>query len=230
MYNNFIVEGEKIVLELLAQTNIEIENIVCTPEWIDKQGAVERDFSDKILIAKEKDMDQMTALKTATNVLVVAKQINSEPNVEKITKDLSLYLDAIQNPGNLGTILRIADWFGISTVFCSQDSVDLYNPKVIQATMGAFLRVAVIKTDFKTLKQTYPHLPVYGTVLEGENVFKSSLDSKGIIVIGSEGKGISPAVKEFVSHPISIPAHQEGGAESLNAAVATGIVCAAFRN
>ncbi len=230
MYNNFIVEGEKIALELLAQTNIEIENIVCTQEWIDKQGGIERDFGDKILIAKPKDMDQITALKTATEVLVVAKQINSEPDAEKISQDLSLFLDTIQNPGNFGTILRIADWFGISTVFCSPDSVDLYNPKVIQATMGAFLRVAVIKTDFSALKETYPDLPVYGTVLEGENLFKTSLESKGIIVIGSEGKGISAATKEYVSHPITIPAHPDGGAESLNAAVATGIVCAAFRN
>ena len=188
------------------------------------------DFQAKILLAKAKDLDQISALKTAGSVIAVIKQIEQEADATVVNNDLSLYLDKIQNPGNLGTILRIADWFGIQTVFCAPDSADLYNPKVIQSTMGAFLRVKVIKCDFEVLINTYAQLPVYGTVLEGENLFKSTLEQKGIIVIGSEGKGISPHIIDKLSHPITIPAHPNGGAESLNAAVAAGIVCAAFRN
>ncbi|MFT5765328.1 MAG: TrmH family RNA methyltransferase, partial [Saprospiraceae bacterium] len=157
-------------------------------------------------------------------------QLPMEVSSDAVSEGLSLYLDHIQNPGNFGTILRVADWFGIGTVFCSESSADLYNPKVIQSTMGAFLRVRVVKTDFEQLKTDYPKLPVYGTVLAGQNLFNTPLEQKGIIVIGSEGKGISPAVMQYITHPLTIPTHADGGAESLNAAVAAGIVCAVFRN
>ena len=230
MYNNFVVEGEKIVAEILRVPSIEIENLVCTPEWETNNGDLIDDIREKVLIAKERDMDRISGLKTASDVLVVVRQFETNYSIEKVNEGLSLYLDKIQNPGNLGTILRIADWFGISTVFTSPDSADLYNPKVIQSTMGAFLRVQVIKLEFESLIKNFPELPVYGTLLEGESVFETKLSKKGIIVIGSEGKGISDHVKSFIQYPINIPAHSDGGAESLNAAVATGIVCAAFRN
>lgn len=230
MYNNFVVEGEKIALELLADPNIEIESILCTPGWYEKQEKLLGAFGAKLIIAKPKEMAQITFLKTATDVLVVAKQLSARVSKAAVSQGLSLYLDNIQDPGNFGTILRVADWFGIGTIFCSESCADLYNPKVIQATMGAFLRVKVIKTNFDQLKADYPKLPVYGTVLTGENLFTTALEQKGIIVIGSEGKGISPEIMQLISHPITIPAHPDGGAESLNAAVAAGIVCAVFRN
>jgi RNA methyltransferase, TrmH family len=230
MYNNFVVEGEKIALELLSSKKIEIESIVCTSAWYEQQQQVLAGFGTKLLIAKPKEMAQITFLKTATEVMIVAKQLAQEENKAKINKELSLYLDNIQNPGNFGTIMRIADWFGINTVFCSETSADLYNPKVIQSTMGAFMRVLVIKTNFERLKIDYPELPIYGTVLEGENLFTTSLEQKGVIVIGSEGKGISQAIMPYITHPITIPAHPNGGSESLNAGVAAGIVCAVFRN
>ncbi len=230
MYNNFIVEGEKMALELLAFPNIEIENVVCTKDWFDRHEKLLAPFRSILLLAKPNDMKQITTLATPTDVLIIAKRLDLEESKEVIDQELSIYLDNIQNPGNLGTIIRIADWFGIQTVFCSKNSADLYNPKVIQSTMGAFLRVDVIKTDFNRIIRDYPELPIYGTVLEGEDLFKTTLEKKGIIVIGSEGKGISNAVKEQINYPIKIPAHPKGGAESLNAAVAAGIVCAVFRN
>ena len=230
MYNNFIVEGEKMALELLTFSNIEIESIVCTADWSETHKKILQPFESKLLLAKPKEMEQITALKTATEVFIVIKQLTWVASKESIQNGLSLYLDNIQNPGNFGTIIRIADWFGMSTVFCSKESADLYNPKVVQSTMGAFLRVKVIKKDFDELIAEYPQLPVYGTVLEGENVFRTALGDKGLIVIGSEGKGISTAIRPLITHPITIPPHPESGAESLNAAVATGIVCAVFRN
>ncbi len=230
MYNNFVVEGEKIALELLTAGNFEIESIVCTMAWSEKEAKSIRPFTEQVLIAKPKELEQISLLKTAAEVFIVAKQAPVEFNPMLLHQNLSLYLETIQNPGNFGTILRIADWFGIPTVFCSEDTADVYNPKVIQATMGAFLRVQVIKISFKELNKHIKDLPVYGTVLGGKDIFKTPLAEKGIIVIGHEGKGISEDLKQYLSHPITIPAHKDGGAESLNAAVATGIVCAAFRN
>ncbi len=228
-YNNFVVEGEKIVLEMLKSQAVEIENIICSENWAHEFEHILHPFQAQILLAKPQELAQISSLKTAPEVLIIAQQLSSADTIQ--AKDgLSLYLDRIQDPGNFGTILRIADWFGIKNVFCSTDSADLYNPKVIQATMGAFLRVKVCKIAFDSLKAGHPQLPVYGTVLEGENVFKTRLSENGLIVIGSEGKGIAPEIRKHITQPIAIPAHPDGGAESLNAAVATGIVCATFRN
>jgi len=230
MYNNFTVEGDKMVVELLQDAHTKIESIICSQEWYDEKALNYHLPSAKVWIAKPKELEQITALKTASAAMAVVQQPNWKAEATTVQQDLSLYLDRIQNPGNLGTILRIADWFGIRHVFCSMDSVELYNPKVIQSTMGAFLRVRCIKIDFEQLVDTYPALPIYGTILEGENLFESQLEANGLIVIGNEGSGISPAIKAKITHPLSIPSHAAGGAESLNAAVATGIVCAMFRN
>jgi TrmH family RNA methyltransferase len=152
------------------------------------------------------------------------------PDWEKLQQDLILYADGIQDPGNLGTILRIADWFGIRALICSPDTVDWQNPKVIQASMGAFLRVQVIEVDWDTLKAQLPDVPTYATVMEGQNVMEAEIGANGIVVIGNEGKGIRPSVLEDCPHQLSIPRHERGGAESLNAGIATGIILAALRH
>jgi TrmH family RNA methyltransferase len=141
---------------------------------------------------------------------------------------LTLLLDEIQDPGNLGTIMRIADWFGIPNVICSTNCADAYNPKTIQATMGAFLRVRTFRLNLTEFCRNFSALPVYGAVLGGENLFQTKLNKNALIVIGNEGKGISPDMIQQLTHRIEIPAN--GQAESLNAAIATGIICAAFRN
>jgi len=231
-YNNFSVEGDKIVAELLQTENVEIESVIATPEWHNKYFNESLALQDNIEIVAPAELKKISNLNSASSVYAVVKQLNfdwemaaSRPSLDFLKNNFSLYLDGIQDPGNLGTILRIADWFGLPFVFCSEQCADLYNPKTLQASMGAFLRVKVVKVDFENLFEAYSTLPFYATVLDGKNIFEESNYENGIIVIGSEGKGVSENVLEKVSHRILIPKGKNGGAESLNAAVATGIVC-----
>ena len=143
---------------------------------------------------------------------------------------LSIALDGIQDPGNLGTIIRIADWFGIDTIYCSEDTADVYNPKVVQATMGSLAHINIIYTDLVELLQN-AHCPVYGTLLDGEDIYHQELASEGIIVMGNEGNGISQKVRPLITHRILIPNFNKNKetAESLNVAIATAITCSEFR-
>ncbi len=151
------------------------------------------------------------------------------PNLPNDRPLLLLALDGVQDPGNLGTIIRIADWFGIDTIYCSQDTADAWNPKVVQATMGSIARVNIIYTDLERLLRETT-LPVYGTLLDGEDVYSQELSSEGIIVMGNEGNGISEKVRPLINHRLFIPSYREGDtAESLNVAIATAITCAEFR-
>jgi TrmH family RNA methyltransferase len=154
---------------------------------------------------------------------VAVAKMPSKTDAINLTGKLTIVLDGIQDPGNLGTIIRIADWFGVQQIVASEDTVDVYNPKVIQATMGSFMRVSVA---YKNIADWLPtlQLPVYGALLEGENIFTTKLPKQGILVIGSEAKGIRVNCIDFITHPVTIP--KIGGAESLNAGVATGIIVA----
>lgn len=148
------------------------------------------------------------------------------------TQQLYLALDGVQDPGNLGTIIRIADWFGIGTVFCSTDTADAWAPKVVQATMGSIARVHIVYTDIEQLldEAMTVHLPVYGTLLDGQNIYEEQLTANGIIVMGNEGNGISPAVRQRITRRLLIPDfHQGSTADSLNVAIATAITCSEFR-
>ena len=229
-YNNFVVEGDKIAQEMLHFKNIEIENIFALNSWIETNDRLLKFHKDKLISVTEKELNKISLLQTPNNVLIVAKRFSDNFDVEEVSNGLSLYLDGIQDPGNMGTIIRIADWFGIKTVFCAPNNVTLYNAKVLQATMGAFMRVKVVDLPFSVLSTKFPDLPVYGTVLGGDNIFKLKLDQKAIIVVGSEGQGISQEVMDQLDYKIMIPSSSKDGAESLNAAVATGIVCALFKN
>ena len=143
-----------------------------------------------------------------------------------------LALDGVQDPGNLGTIIRVADWFGIVRIFCSRDTSDVYNPKVIQATMGSIARVDVVYTDLLDLFSSLPSgYPLYGTFLDGDDIYKRSLTPNGIIVMGNEGKGISPSVSKYINNRLLIPNFPKGRqtADSLNVAIATAITCYEFR-
>jgi TrmH family RNA methyltransferase len=140
---------------------------------------------------------------------------------------LSLALDGVQDPGNLGTIIRVADWFGIDTIYCSPDTADAWNPKVVQATMGSIARVQMIYTDLEQLISN-TSLPVYATLLDGNDIYQQELSSEGIIVMGNEGNGISAPIRQLVSRKLLIPAYRIG-AESLNVAIATAIVCSEFK-
>lgn len=231
MYGNFIVEGEKMAIELLMDKNINIEHIIGLETWLTENKNILKPHFNKVLTATEADLKNISSLTTPNKVIVIAHKPESQ-TAEWLLKNLppsvstsfSLYLDGIQDPGNMGTILRIADWFSIPYVFCSPTSVDVWNSKVIQSSMGAFLRVKAIEIDFNDIKNSYPELPIFTTILRGDNIFKIDFPRHGLIVIGNEGSGVSDSVLNQTDFKISIPGG--GGAESLNAAVATGIVCA----
>ncbi len=180
------------------------------------------------LLVEGDEVRKVSQLKTPSDVLAVfhKKTINTT-----LLDDTILLLDTIQDPGNLGTIVRTADWFGLRQVICSEDCVDVYSPKVVQATMGAIGRVDVWEADLVEVIKKNPDRAVYGTFLEGENIYESSLDCKGFVVMGNEGQGISSEVEKLVTKRLFIPPYPVNaiGMESLNVSVACGIVCSEMR-
>lgn len=215
----FIAEGEKLVGEI-RNSSLRIRRILQTKPV----------FAEGELVS-EKEMERISQLKSANSVLAVVelptrKLTNVQPN-----KNLVLALDRVQNPGNLGTIIRLADWFGISDIVCSEDTADCFNPKVVQATMGAILRVRVHYTNLSKWLAEQRNTKIYGTFLEGENIYNAQLDKCGVIVMGNEGQGISDEVAKCVSNKLLIPPYPADryGSESLNVAVATAVICSEFR-
>ncbi len=230
-YNNFIVEGDKMVRELLAEAPENVAELYALDDWLAGVEEVGRVGRERLVSISPEELKKISNLNTPNQVLAVSSIPKAEVDAGQLRRSLSLYLDGIQDPGNFGTILRIADWFGISYVFSSTDCVDTYNPKAVQSSMGALFRVVSIETPLDALCRKYPGLPVYGAVMDGEDVFHASLgQGGGIIVIGSEGSGISPAAERLLSHRVSIPPAAHSRADSLNAAVAAGILCAVFRD
>ena len=215
----FIAEGEKLVGEIRI-SSLRIRRILQTKPI----------FADGELIS-EKEMERISQLKSANSVLAVVEMPKHKLALADPTKSLVLCLDRIQNPGNLGTIIRLADWFGISDIVCSEDTADCFNPKVVQATMGAILRVRVHYTNLTKWLGSHKDTTVYGTFLEGENIYSAQLEKSGVIVMGNEGQGISDEVAKCVSHKLLIPPYPADrcGSESLNVAVATAVICSEFR-
>ena len=212
----FVAEGPKVVGDLL-RAGYHAHSIFSTTERPNAQ----------LVVCDE--LRKLSFLQHPQEVLAVFEiPIASHPS--PLTSHLSLALDGVQDPGNLGTIIRIADWFGIQTIYCSEDTADCYNPKVVQATMGSLAHVHIFYTDLEALFQT-AHCPIYGTLLDGQNIYEQSLSHEGIIVMGNEGNGISPAIRQLVTHKLLIPNYNTSGdtAESLNVAIATAITCAEFR-
>ncbi len=226
-YHNFIVEGVKLANEVLASATHPVETVVAVPEWLEANKALLRNVETIIPVA-EGELKKISLLTTPNQVFLVVKEPALSFDEKTVANGLSLFLDDIRDPGNLGTILRIADWFGIGWVFCSPGSVEAHNPKVVQAGMGAFLRVKCMEMDFEELAANLPNLPIYGTVLDGESIYTQKLERPAIIAIGNESRGLSPTIQSRLTHSIAIPKGAGGGAESLNAGVATGIVCSCF--
>jgi TrmH family RNA methyltransferase len=213
----FVAEGPKLVEELL-QSNFAIQTIYATPEWLQQHTTAGRPLN--IREVQPEELARISHLQTANQVLALVKQ-RPEGDLPSFKNQLSLVLDGIQDPGNLGTIIRIADWFGIRQVIASTDTVELYNPKVIQSTMGSFIRVQVWYTALEPVLSA-AGIPVYGALLQGEAVHRCKKVTEGLLVIGNESKGIRAPLLPLVTHAVTIP--RLGGAESLNAAVATGIL------
>jgi TrmH family RNA methyltransferase len=248
-YGVFVVEGDKIAAEVLTAARMMprlrptfiIENIIATDIWQSENAALLKPFLAQLITVSAAELKAISNLSTPNQVLLLVKiplPLPKETSGQKslleqydralIENKFFLYLDGIQDPGNMGSILRIADWFSIPYVFCSDSCVDIWNPKVVQASMGSFLRVHSQELPFVDLKNQFTELPVFATILRGYSVFDKTQNfpKHGIIVIGNEGAGISPQIIEQADYKITIPGG--GGAESLNAAVSAGIVVAAL--
>lgn len=219
----FVVEGPKIISELPA-SKITVNSLFATSGWI-KEHAIKFDHSIDVTEITEHELKQLSQLSTPNQVLALCEIPHPELNIHNLQQSFSIALDGLQDPGNMGTILRIADWYGINTLLCSPDCVDVFNPKVIQASMGSFMRVEVCYLDLKELFSQVD-IPVLGALMEGDNLHTITMPKNGILCIGNEGSGIGKELIESISQRITIP--KIGHAESLNAALAAGIICDAW--
>ena len=217
--NRFIAEGPKLVNELITAENCKIVQVLALKEWIDEsQNAGNH---TEVIEVSDAELEKISQLTTPNQVLAVIEKIQWK-NDSGIKGNISLALDTIQDPGNMGTIIRLADWFGIKNIFCSTDCADVYSPKVVQASMGSISRVRVEYTDILSWLIENNDVRIYAAVLDGRDITKMEKISEGIIVIGNESKGINPEMLKLAHVQITIPG--KGKAESLNAAVATGII------
>jgi TrmH family RNA methyltransferase len=216
--NLFVAEGPKVVGDLL-RAGFKPHSIYSTSPRTDAQ------------LVTEEELHRISFLQHPQEVLAVF-HIPASPShpLTSSPSHLSLALDGVQDPGNVGTIIRIADWFGIDAIYCSPDTADVYNPKVVQATMGSIAHIPIIYCDLEELID-HADCPVYGTLLDGDDIYQQPLSRNGIIVMGNEGNGISEAIRRKITHRLLIPNFCVGGetAESLNVAIATAITCSEFR-
>ena len=224
--NLFLAEGNKLVQDLLPY--FKCKTIVGTTDYFERERF---DCATECYIATREELERLSLTRSPQSVWALFERKNYQLDFTAIEQTLSIALDGVQDPGNLGTIIRIADWFGIENIICSPNCVDLYNPKVVQATMGAIARVKVHYTELPQLINAMKNLPIYGTFLEGEFIYDTPLSNKGIIVMGSEGNGISKEVGQLVNKKLFIPSYPPNRttSESLNVAVATSIICSEFR-
>ena len=230
----FVAEGQKLVDELTGV--FPCVYMGATSDWMAQHQDLLKEKEKWIETFDEISYEELRRIsfqETPQQVLAVFRQPHWGVDVGQVVKEnLCLALDDIQNPGNLGTIVRLADWFGIEHIFCSRGSADIYNPKTVQATMGAMARVQVHYVDLPAMLSSIDSsVPVYGTFLDGENFYKKELKNRGVIIMGNEGKGVSKEVEHFVTERLYIPNYPAGRvtSESLNVAIATAIVCAEFR-
>lgn len=227
LHGTFVAEGEKLVMELLKFCKCQY--LAGLPEVLNKIGTTS-DIKE-IAEADIQDLSKASHLKSPSPVIAVFYKPQFKAEEIDFTTNLHLILDGIQDPGNLGTIVRLADWFGIESIICSTSTADIYNTKTVQATMGAVARVKVIYTNLTDFLTKHSALPVYGTFLDGNNIYDEMLSSNGIIVLGSEGQGVSPEIEELVNNRLFIPNFpaDKTSSESLNVAAAAAIVCSEFR-
>ncbi len=223
----FLAEGYKLVTELIP--HFECELLVYTENQT--KEAETMPCQEKVLV-DERTFQKISTQKAPQGILVVLRQKQPATVDNSVfSSELCLMLDEIQDPGNLGTIVRTADWFGIRHIFCSLTTADIYGIKAVQATMGALARVQLHYVDLEAFLQNTKHTPIYGTFLEGENIYETDLSPNGLIIMGNEGKGISQKLEKYITQKLYIPNYpsQTISSESLNVAVATAVVCAEFR-
>ena len=224
--NAFIAEGSKVVMDLLKSGKIVCEHMLATAGWLkENEPEIRRYFKGPLEIVETFELEKITALSTPNQVLAVFTKM--KPTFINPRSNITLVLDTIQDPGNLGTIIRIADWFGVPAIICSENCADRYNPKVVQSTMGSLGRVEVLYTSLADWLKKNSGIKIYAASLNGKNMDGLKKMKEGILLIGNESKGISDEIMELAKEKITIP--KIGNAESLNAAVATGIILSHMR-
>lgn len=225
----FLAEGEKCALDTLGA--FDLETLIATDQWIARNNRIAAQYPGKISTASPSAINKITTLVSPPDVIAVFRLPDDDSTINIADDKLYLMLDGIQDPGNLGTVIRTADWFGIDTIIASKDTVDLYNPKVVQSTMGSLKRVRVLYANLESVISSNPEMPVYGMLLEGKNIYETKLDSShGFIVMGNEGNGISDEVRKKITQPLLIPPYNpDSHPESLNVAIATAITLSLFR-
>ncbi|MBI9038678.1 MAG: RNA methyltransferase [Bacteroidales bacterium] len=232
IFKQFLLEGKKSVYDLL-NSDFEIIEIYALKYWIDENIVILENKKIEFQEINEKELSRISSQKTPNDVIAIVKIPINEIIPKNIFSGLCLVLDEIKDPGNLGTIIRTADWFGIENIICSKNSVDVYNPKVVQATMGSITRVKVYYTQLSDFLSSKPsETKIFGTMLEGENIYKTELIENAIILIGNESQGISSELLPMIDEKISIPKGSknfQSQAESLNASIATAIICSEFQ-
>lgn len=225
-HNTFVAEGTKLISDLMPHISCQL--LVITEEMKDTLPNTE---AEETIIATRAEIKKASHLSTPPDAIAVFYQTSHDYSEIDLTHKLSLVLDGVQDPGNLGTIIRIADWYGIENIFCSKDTADVYNTKTVQATMGALCRVNIHYANIIDLLAQYNNSSVYGTFLNGENIYTETLSPEGFIVMGNEGKGIRPEIEKLITHRLYIPSFSSNTttSESLNVAVATAVVCSEFK-
>lgn len=228
----FVVEGNKLVSELLA-SDFKVENILVTDTWLEKFPEMAASLKSYEIV-NAKQMEQMSSMVTPPGIIATAQTPSYNINPKEAENEIILALDGINDPGNLGTMIRTADWFGINKIVCSNDCADAWQAKTIQSTMGSIFRIKVMETDLKeflpatqNINDTKSSAPIYGALMEGENIFTKKIEKKnGVVIIGSESHGIRKDVLPLVTSPIHIPRGKGSQTESLNASVAAAIIIA----
>lgn len=216
--SKFVVEGEKLVKEML-QSRVEFVEIFALESWAELHPEI------TVTIISEKDLERISQLRSPNKVLAVVHMFEDEVT-DDVGNGLTIFLDRINDPGNLGTIIRMADWFGVNKIVCTDQSVDVYNSKVIQSSMGSVFRVPVFYQDAQTYLESYkaqfPENPILGAAMTGDELGKVAMPTNGLLIMGSESHGIDAEIEKQITQFVTIP--RMGFAESLNVAVATGII------
>ena len=224
----FIAEGGKTVLDLLA-AGLEADKLIATTEWLEGHSLPQ---GMEVIEVSSDEMRRASLQQAPQGIMGIFRQPRHDADITAPERELCLALDSVQDPGNLGTIIRIADWFGIENIFCSQGTVDAYSPKTVQATMGAIGRVKVHYIDLPSFIETIKErAPLYGTFLDGDDIYDKKLENRGLVIMGNEGNGISEECRKHITEKLFIPNYPIGRetSESLNVSVATAIICSEFR-
>ncbi|MEF8810835.1 MAG: RNA methyltransferase [Bacteroidales bacterium] len=230
----FLAEGAKLVDEILT-SGFQVPLICATQEWMNSSRLKEQANIKELISITQRELNRISTQKNPNQVLAVVEQPVHKIAEDELTDNLSIILDSMSDPGNLGNIIRTGDWFGIYNLICSHSTVDVYNPKVIQSTMGSICRVKVHYRDLKEVLSEYHNVAdfhIYGSFLRGNNIYQTELSDKGFIVMGNEAHGISKELIPYIDNRLYIPNYVGNAGykpESLNVSVATGIICAEFR-